>query len=350
VDDKAEIDRLQRIAMRTGFRLGNQQQRVERRDQAVGLANRAFKRLHRLVMRRVAEEGPFKLVAQAIEWCTQVMGDVVGHLAHAHHEPLDLFEHLVEVLRQVIEFVTAALHGNAPRQVTRHDLAAGSVDGLKAPEHVSADPDTTDDAEDQRDRERGEQRAAHRRLDGIELTDVAPDQQSKTTTQRKLHGATRADLLVIDGPALVVEIDPAWCRLESIRGPFGQIARQRRVTDRQQVEAALPDTRGALKDDASQAKKPAPLVLLVEAGDFGTDGFIRLRRHESGRAPVDEPQQQHDRHAEQHQVGEGEPEGRRSEDFKKPHEANIRHLLRCAKEARHNLCRSWSADERYGRR
>jgi hypothetical protein len=42
------------------------------------------------------------------------VGNVVSHLAHAHHQPLDLFKHPVEVMRQVIKLVTAALDGNAP--------------------------------------------------------------------------------------------------------------------------------------------------------------------------------------------------------------------------------------------
>jgi len=148
VDDLAQIHEFERVAMGAGFGFGDQQQRVEGRDQAVGFGDGAFERQHLFVARRVTHQRAFELVAQAVQRRAQVVGDVVGDLAHTHHETLNLFEHLVEVAGEVVEFVAAALHRDAARQVAGHDLAAGAVDDFQAAHDVSADPDAADDTEE----------------------------------------------------------------------------------------------------------------------------------------------------------------------------------------------------------
>ena len=52
-------------------------------------------------------------LAQAAERRAQVMGDVVGDLAHALHVMLDALQHGVEAQHELVDLVVGAAHGDA---------------------------------------------------------------------------------------------------------------------------------------------------------------------------------------------------------------------------------------------
>jgi len=239
VDDFAQIHEFERVAVRAGFGFGDQQQRVEGRDEAVGFGDRAFEGRHLFVARRVAHQRAFEFVAQAVQRRAQVVGDVVGHLAHAHHEPLDLFEHLIQVAGEIVEFVAAALHGDAAGQVAGHDFAAGAVDDFQTAHDVAADPYAARDAEEAGDAQCPQQGRADRAFDRVHLFHVASDEQAEAAGQHHLHGAAGADFLIFFDAARVAEVDPALRRLGCIRRPTRKIAGKRRVAERQEIERAL---------------------------------------------------------------------------------------------------------------
>ncbi len=75
----------------------------------------------------------------------------------------------------------------------------------------------------------------------------------------------------------------------------------------------MPLIPAALDHHPCKTDQPAAAVLLGEACDFGLDGFIRLPRHEAGRADIDEPQQRERGKPEQSQVQHRDPERRSPE-------------------------------------
>ena len=58
-------------------------------------------------------QGHFEAGLEAREGAAQIMGDVVGDRADAAHQPLDLLQHLVEVLREPVELVVGGADRHA---------------------------------------------------------------------------------------------------------------------------------------------------------------------------------------------------------------------------------------------
>ena len=66
-----------------------------------------------------------KPVAQPVEWCFQIVGNIVRNLLHAIHELFDPLKHGVKVFRQPVQFITRTRYWYAARQIARHDSLAG---------------------------------------------------------------------------------------------------------------------------------------------------------------------------------------------------------------------------------
>ena len=122
--DLGEIDHRQRVAARAGLGLGDAEQRVEGAEQAIGLGDRLAQRLGIALRVGLLEQRHFEPRAQPRQRRAQIVRDIVGDLAHARHQPLDLVEHGVEVCRELVELVAAAGDRHALRQIAVDDAAS----------------------------------------------------------------------------------------------------------------------------------------------------------------------------------------------------------------------------------
>ena len=127
----------QRLAPRARLGLGDAQERVEGAEQPVGLGDGLAQRLGIALRVGLLEQGHLEPRAQPRQRRAQIVGDVVGHLAHAQHQPLDLVEHGVEVGGELVELVAAAGERHALRQIAVDDALAGAVHRLDPAQHVA---------------------------------------------------------------------------------------------------------------------------------------------------------------------------------------------------------------------
>src|SRR5260370_18829708 len=119
------------------------------------------------------------------------MRDIGGDLAHAGHQPLDLIEHAVEIVGELVELVTAAAARHPVRQIAGDDPFGGAVHLLDPPQHVAAHHRAAEKA----DGERAEPRPEQRRLDPVaesrRVADVATDQEAIAVRYREQYAARR---------------------------------------------------------------------------------------------------------------------------------------------------------------
>ena len=119
------------------------------------------------------------------------MRDIVGHLAHPGHQPLDLVEHVVEVGGELVELVASALERHAVGEVAAHHPLGGAVDLLDPAQQVAAHYRAADQPGDQRDEARPQQRLLDALAEQRSVADVARHQQAVAVgndDQRALRG------------------------------------------------------------------------------------------------------------------------------------------------------------------
>jgi hypothetical protein len=119
--------------------------------------------------------------AQPRQWRLQIMGDVVGDLAHSRHQPFYLIEHPVEIGRELVELVTRAVQRNAIREVSGHNPFAGSVHLLDAARQVAAGHRAADQPDAKCDQPGPQQRRPDLASECRRVADVAADQQAVPT-------------------------------------------------------------------------------------------------------------------------------------------------------------------------
>ena len=206
-----------------GFGLGDAEQGGERVQEVLGVFDGALQGGAVRLDGRRFQQRHLEPAAQAVQGAAQVVGDVVGDLAHAGHEALDLVEHGVEVLGQPVELVVAAAYRHPAAEVAGHDVAAGAVDAVDAAEPAAAHDDAADKAQADGQRHHPDQGVADALLQGVALLDVAADQQLEAAAQQQVPGAGMVGLDARPDRAFVGEVEPAaWPRLH--RRPGVQIA------------------------------------------------------------------------------------------------------------------------------
>ncbi len=137
----------------------------------------------------------------------QIVRDIVGDLAHPGHQPLDLIEHAVEIVGELVELVAAIVVVGAARHPVREiagdDPLGGAVHLLDPAQHVAAHQR----AAEQPDAERAQPRPQERRLDPVaerrRVADVAPDQKAIAVRDDEQRAARRMRHL----PALLPHLD-----------------------------------------------------------------------------------------------------------------------------------------------
>src|SRR5690606_20029388 len=123
--DAPEIDRRERAAIRAGLDSRDPEQRIERRKQRIRLDD-AF--LEILAARYPFARERFEPGAQPRERAAQIVRDAVADVPEARHQLLDLVEHRVQVLRELVVLVAGAGDRHWLAQVAGDDLAGRAVD------------------------------------------------------------------------------------------------------------------------------------------------------------------------------------------------------------------------------
>jgi hypothetical protein len=272
--------------------------------------------------------------------------DVVGHLAHAAEQPLDLVEHGIEVGRQLVELVARALERDALAEIARHDAARGAIDRIDPPEHAPAHDEAAGQPEQQRERKAPAQRAPDLRLDLQPVLDLASDQQPVAVFDQK---AGRARPSLLHRLAIRRDLDREGQR--AIRtgrnvGPAVQVAGNgSAVRVGQQIDAgAMRLRRTAERDHLAQAIQSFRPVLLGQSGDLGLDRILGLALHEAGRGVVEKAEQRQRRDPKRGQIDQRQTERR---GFKQPPQAHGHSnlpLARCESAAVRTRGRSSGAD------
>ena len=97
VTERLELDVFEGAALAPRLRPGDLEQRVEGPDHGLGIRQGLLEQGAALGPTRLAQQRHLDARAQPVERRAQIVGDVVGDLAHAGEQPLDLIEHGVEV-------------------------------------------------------------------------------------------------------------------------------------------------------------------------------------------------------------------------------------------------------------
>ena len=342
VDERAEVDCLQGNLQLPRLGLGDVQQSVEGGQKIIGFGDRRLERVAELFRAPLAHERDFKTASEPVQGTAKIVGDIVGNLAEAVHQPLDLVKHLVEIKRQLVQLVVGAPDRDSLIQLAGHDFPAGPVDDLYAAQQVAAHENAARQAQRQGQRQRPRERGADE-LDNLGLAvDVAADQQLKFTGNDQVPRAGRMGLdPAPDGPPIGKFQPPA--RPGFHLGPGVQVpGNHEPVAVGQQIEA-LALIAAALPNDVGEPHQPRTAILFRQAGNLRGDGFVGLRRGEPGGRPVNEAKQQQDRSAEHRQVDQRQPEGRRLEQLRKVHEDNTPPPGPYGAVAGRSPCRSWPA-------
>jgi len=300
--------------------VGDAQQCVEGPEQAVGVAERLLDR-GRAHLRMRSQR--LETVAQACERGAQVVGDAVRDAAHVLHEPLDAVQHLVQILRELIEVVTRSPRRDAARQISGHDAPARLVDAFDAPQGAARHRGATREGEQRRYPEPPRERPRDELVCLLQLVHVATDQQVKSAAQaeRSRAGAVRA--LGITGCPAELEIEPAVGIGGRIRPTIEITGERREAPIGEKVDsAAVRSAREPLLDGAHETLESGQPIALGEARDLGLDGRIGLARHVAGGGPVDEREQDGRGDPEQAHVHQGETESRAAEN-------SVPHGARC---------------------
>ena len=346
VAERLQIDHLEAAALAAGFRARDVEQGVEGRDHRLRVRQRRLEQGARLCAAGLLQQRHLDARAQPVERRAQIVRDVVGDLAHAAEQPLDLVEHGVEVGRQLIELVARASERDALAEIARHDLAGGAIDRVDAPEHAPAHQKAAGEAEEKRERKAPAQRAPDHRLQLQILLDLAPDQEPEAIAEQEGGGAGPApfDALAI-GTDLDREGQPA-VRVGGDLGPAIEIAGDppaSRVD--QQIHAGAVRLRGAAAPDhLAQAVEPLRAILLGEPGDLRLDRLGGLPLHESGGGVVEETEQRQCRDPEGRQINQRQAEGRGVKQPPQAHGHSIRPLVRCGSAGARIPGRSSDAD------
>ncbi len=213
--------------MASGLDARNPQQCAEGGQELVGIRDTAF---HVLFLGAgVPQLGAqlFEAIAQARQRRPQIMGDIVGDLADAPHQSLDLIQHGIEIDGELIEVISGSGGGYSSGEVAAHDLAAGLVDLFDTPHRAAAHGDAAYQGQGDRDGQPPEQGADDQLLGGLELARIPAHQQVQTALQDE--GSCPR---VKDAPArarvLELEVEPAglvWARRPAIRSGCPPTAR-----------------------------------------------------------------------------------------------------------------------------
>ncbi len=240
------------------------------------------------------------------------MRDVVGDLAHALQQPLDLVEHRIEVGGELVELVARARSAmrwpSSPAMICRVSRFIAST----RREHAAAHHEAAGEAEQQRQREAPADALLDQRLDLQALLDLAPDQQAEAAGQREARGAGAPRLEPSSSPRT------STLKLSQPSGPGSTWGQRLDVAGDpaagridQQVDAgALRMGLAAPLDDLAQAQQALAAVLLGEPGDLGLDGVGGLALEHARGRDVEQPEQRQRRDPEQREVDQRQTEGR----------------------------------------
>ena len=309
----AEIEPFGGLGPGAGFRLRDREQRVESREHPVGLADRGTNRLDLGCCISRREERQFEPGAQPGERRLQIMRDIVGDLAHAGHQPLDLVEHAVEVGGELVEFVGGAETRHPVRQIAGDDPLGRAVHLLDTPQHVAAHEGAADEPDGERQQPRPDQRCLDPVAKRGGIADIAAHKQAIAVRDDEQLGPRRVRFLA----ALSRHLDLERQRSGAGRGtdrPAADVPGKRpALRGGDEIEHAVAAVAGASGcHDLDEAAQATLGVLLAEAADLGVERRLGLPLDEIGARPVDKEQDAQNRQHEDREIEAGQAKGMRA--------------------------------------
>src|SRR5262249_45900217 len=153
------------------------------------------------------------------------------------------------------------------------------------------------------------QRAQHQMLEPRRRARVASDQQMEAAGELEMPRLGEIGLAADRRAVAQLELDAAVGALFGSR-PAVEVADDRlEVRAGEEIDlAAWRIARHTLADGSGQALETAVAILLGQADDLGVDRLVHLAQEITGRRPVDEPEQQDHRAAEQGEIADREAE------------------------------------------
>ena len=340
--ERCQIHRLERFALASGLGARDVEKRVEGADHGLGVAQRLLQyRPQRLAA--VADQRHLDARTHPVERRSEIMGDVVGDLAHAVQEPFDLIEHGVEIGGELIELVAARpVERDPPAEVARHDLFGGAVDAIDPAQHPAAHQEAAGKPEQKREPEPPGEGMLDPGLQLQSFLDLAAHQQAVAAGEAKALGdraAVLADLTIeLDRHRKGQPIVLAKCCVRPAVDIAGDPAAGRVG---QKIDAGAVGLGSAsLLDHLAKARQALRPVLLGEPGDLRLDGLGGLPGHEAGGGDVEIAEQNQRRHGEQAEIDQRQPKGGGVKKPDRAHADNIRHRAPYGSAAGRNRGRS----------
>jgi hypothetical protein len=233
----------------------------------------------------------------------EVVGDIVGDLAHGRHQLLDPRQHEIEAFGQPVELVAGAGYGQPPAEIAGHDGARGRRERVDAGEQLPAHPIAAADAEQRHHPEPPQHGRADHARKLATIFDVAANDQAVSARQPEHIGEGEPPLHASGRRTPVIELD----RPDAIP----QLGRHRAEISRRAMALAVGDEieavagrLAAFGDDTDELLQPAGPVLLGKTFELGVDRLIELPRQQHRRVPVDIGDGEDRRGAEQRKISQ----------------------------------------------
>ena len=183
--DFRQVDRLEGGALAAGLGAGDAEQRIEALDHGVGIAQGLLEQRARLGAIGIGQQCYLDARAHPAERRAQVVRDVVGDLAHARQQALDLVEHGVQVAGEHVELVARALERDPLAEVAGHDPPRGAVDRIDPAQHAAAHHEAAGQAQQQGQADAPADRLLASATGSAEVLDVAADQETEVAGERE---------------------------------------------------------------------------------------------------------------------------------------------------------------------
>ena len=338
--DLGQLDGAEPRAAHAGIDLGEAQQRVEDADQPIDIGDRLIDLVERRLGRRAVADDAFEPRAQFGERGAQVVRDGVRGVAHAVDQALDLAQHQIDGLGELVELVAGIARRQAARQIALDDCGGGAVDDLDPAQHRAAHQDAAENGDDEGAGRGPGEAVEDQRADFGAVLDVAPDQEMEPPGQRGDFELHQPRLFVqAQHPLIPAGLD------RHILGPARQVAGDRpQVRAGEQVHrTAVRRTRQPLADRLSRPRGAAKAQIVLDAADVGADHRRGLAVEIVGGAPPHQPDQQQRGGDEQGGKSERQAHRGRAPQPKHPARAGSRRRARCAAGSRRTRRRSSAA-------
>jgi len=261
--------------------------------------------------------GHLQPIAQSGQRRLQIVGDIVGDMLYAAHQPFYAPEHGVQIFRQAIEFVAGARHLQTAGQISLHDLPAGRRNRIDPFQHTPVDEEPTDQSEKDHGRAGNDDRPADNAFQSFAFGNIAADEYPKSATQAENPYERPFELIAFGGVQTTVtdRLRTAVRILEHITVKAGYISGQDaagKVGYEIQARSRRP---AAAVDHMHETANAALAVLTGKPSDFGFDPVLLVLKENLAGVERDVSDEEKRQHGEHNEVKRRKFERRRSKDL-----------------------------------